>query len=278
MRRRPSQPASSISRFRFEAGATIPTLSPGRSARGLIRGFWEAEDILIVVIPSEARDLQSAARCRSLASLGMTTHKCRSCSVRCSKLNLKRRILRGRRESPYPSDKLDSPSAQSARLQAQSPLPEKRRAHSQSQRPPMRTIPCRKTVSLPRPARTGGSRFHSRRAPLHTPHSCLAETAAASRSVRPAAAIHPESFRRILRSADSPSRLLSPLLLPTSSQSTIGRRRPAGPYPSRTQTWSLAGRLPCLFWGQRAGRSSVQRPCESQLPFCSFENKSPLPH
>jgi len=25
----------------FDAGATIPTLSPGRSARGLIREYWD---------------------------------------------------------------------------------------------------------------------------------------------------------------------------------------------------------------------------------------------
>src|SRR5580693_1270195 len=43
---------------------------------------------LIIVIPSEARDLQVAARCRSLASLGMTksrseaVHESRDC--RCS--------------------------------------------------------------------------------------------------------------------------------------------------------------------------------------------------
>src|SRR5258708_24701478 len=49
MRRRPSQPASSISRFTFDAGATMPTLSPGRSARGLIREFGEAEGISVFV-------------------------------------------------------------------------------------------------------------------------------------------------------------------------------------------------------------------------------------
>src|SRR5258708_31712084 len=49
MRRRPSQPASSISRFTFDAGATMPTLSPERSARGLIREFGEAEGISVFV-------------------------------------------------------------------------------------------------------------------------------------------------------------------------------------------------------------------------------------
>src|SRR5258708_19851533 len=49
MRRRPSQPASSISRFTFDEGATMPTLSPGRSARGLIREFGEAEGISVFV-------------------------------------------------------------------------------------------------------------------------------------------------------------------------------------------------------------------------------------
>src|ERR1035437_1486590 len=181
-----------------------------------------------------------------------------------------------------PADKLDPPSAPSAHLRAQSPSPAKRRARSQSQLPPTRTIPCRKTRSRPRHVQTAGSQFHSRLysylysrlysfgAPARTPHLCRAETAAAFRSAPPASAIHPESSPRKLRNVDSPSQLSSPPPAPTSSQSTTRRRLPAGPSPLRTQRWSLAA--------QRAGTSSDRRRCEPQLPFCPLANKFPPPH
>src|SRR6266851_5328097 len=187
---------------------------------------------------------------------------------------IKRRILLGRRESPDLADKPHSPSARSANLRAQSLSPAKQHGGSQSQLRPTRTIPYPKIASLPRLVQTAGSRFHGRHghshlAPPHTPHSCPGETAAAFRSAPPGVAIRPESSPRKLRSADSPSKLSSPLPAPTWSQSTTGRRRPAGPYPSRTQTWSLA--VP------RAGKFSVRHRCEPQLRFCPPANKSPRP-
>src|SRR6266581_4658473 len=161
----------------FEAGATIPTLSPARSAGGLIR-----------------------------EGLG----------VGAMLFDLKRRTLPDRLASQDLAGKRGLPSELSAVLREKLPSPERTLACRQSPPPPQRRNRFPKTRSLPRPARRDGFQFHSVRAPLHIPHSCLGETPVVSRSERLAAARHPEIHLRKSQNLDSPSTLSSQQPGPTS--------------------------------------------------------------
>src|SRR5712692_1687025 len=112
----------------------------------------------------------------------------------------------------------------------------------QSPPPPQRKSLYRRTGSRLRPAQRAGFQFHSVRAPLHIPHSCLGETPVVSRSERLDAASLPEIHLRKSQSADSPSTLSSQLREPTSFRSPIPPPPPARPYRLRTQTWCLVAR------------------------------------